>query len=78
MMMVLWVIMPLACMIAAAIYLYRKARGAAPCFLPGWSRKKRNVVALLLAAVLFYFDELNYGEQRLWQLQAIVTFGIAG
>ena len=52
MMMVLWVIMPLACMIAAAIYLYRKARGAVSCFLPGWSRKKRNVAAILLAAVL--------------------------
>ena len=31
-----------------------------------------------LFASLFHFDELNYGEEQLGQLHAIVTSGIAG
>lgn len=36
------------------------------------------VTAVGLFASLFHFDELNYGEQKQGNLNAIVTSGIAG
>ena len=50
--MFLWVVLPVIGMIAAAYYLYRKALGAAVCFLPELSRRKQHIAAGALAAVL--------------------------
>ena len=52
MMMLLWVVLPILCMILAAVYLYRKCSGGIACFFPGWSKKRRRIAAGILAAAL--------------------------
>lgn len=50
--MFLWLILPVTGMIMAAYYLYRKALSAAVCFLPELSKRKQQIAAGVLAAVL--------------------------
>ena len=52
MMMLLWVVLPILCMILAAVYLYRKCSGGIACFSPNWSKKRRRIAAGILAAAL--------------------------
>lgn len=51
-MMFVWVIMPLLCMVLAAVYLYRKVRGAVSCFRPDWTKKKQKILSLVLSVAL--------------------------
>lgn len=52
MMIIAWVVMPIVCMIADTIYLYRKIIGGVSCFLPDWTKKKQRILAGILAAAL--------------------------
>ena len=51
-MMFIWMIMPVLSIILAAIYLYRKVRGAVACFFPDRPEKRQRILAGVLAAVL--------------------------
>ncbi len=51
-MMFIWMIMPVLSIILAAIYLYRKVRGAVACFFPDCPEKRQRILAGVLAAVL--------------------------
>lgn len=51
-MMFIWMIMPVLSIILAAIYLYRKVRGAVTCFFPDRPEKRQRILAGVLAAVL--------------------------
>lgn len=53
MMMFIWLILPILCMIAVGVYLYRKVKGGVDCFLPDWTKKKRRILAVVIWAVLF-------------------------
>ena len=52
MMMLIWIVLPILCMVLAAVYLYRKCSGGIACFFPGWSKKRRRAAAGILTAVL--------------------------
>lgn len=52
MMMLIWVVLPILCIAAVAVYLYRKCSGGIACFFPTWTKKRRRIAAILLTAVL--------------------------
>ena len=52
MMMFIWVVLPILCMVLAAVYLYRKCSGGIACFFTGWSKKRRRIAAGILTAAL--------------------------
>ena len=45
MQMITWVILPVLCVIAVAVYLYRKVKAAVKCFLPAYSFKRQRIFA---------------------------------
>ena len=63
MQMITWVILPVLCVIAVAVYLYRKVKAAVKCFLPAYSfLEKEQLQRLFLYAV-------DYSRgQNLWHL----------
>ena len=52
MQMITWLILPIVCVIAVAVYLYRKVAAAVRCFLPGWENKKQRITALIIELLL--------------------------
>ena len=49
---IMWFILPIVCMIAVAVYLYRKVRAAVACFTPDWARKRQSVMTAIVALIL--------------------------
>ena len=52
MQMITWLILPIVCVIAVAVYLYRKVIAAVKCFLPEWESKKQRITALIIEFLL--------------------------
>ncbi len=61
MMMITWFILPIVCMIAVAVYLYRKVRAAVLCFTPEWSKKKQRIITVIAALILIIPAVRIYG-----------------
>ena len=51
-MMLIWVLLPIASVVLAGIYLFFKLRGVLGCFLPDLSGKKQKILSAVAAAVL--------------------------
>lgn len=56
-----WLILPIVCGLAAAVYLYRKVRGAVACFAADWSAKKLRAVAVVVTLLLILPAVRIYG-----------------
>lgn len=52
MQMITWLILPIVCVIAVAVYLYRKVAAAVRCFLQDWENKKQRITALIIEFLL--------------------------
>ena len=61
MQMITWVILPVLCVIAVAVYLYRKVKAAVKCFLPAYSLKRQRIFAGIISLLLIIPAVRIYG-----------------
>lgn len=61
MQMITWVILPVLCVIAVAVYLYRKVKAAVKCFLPAYSFKRQRIFAGIISLLLIIPAVRIYG-----------------
>ena len=61
MQMIIWVILPVLCVIAVAVYLYRKVKAAVKCFLPAYSLKRQRIFAGIISLLLIIPAVRIYG-----------------
>lgn len=47
-----WVILPVICVLAVAVYLYRKVKAAVSCFITSCSQKKQRIITVVIALML--------------------------
>ena len=48
----IWLILPIICVIAAAIYLYQKVKAAVVCFTTRWSPKNQRIITIIATLLL--------------------------
>ena len=48
----IWLILPIICVIAAAIYLYQKVKAAVLCFATRWSPKNQRIITIIATLLL--------------------------
>ena len=58
---IMWFILPIVCMIAVTIYLYRKVKAAVTCFTGRWPLKKQRIITVIVALVLIVPAVRIYG-----------------
>lgn len=56
-----WVILPIICVIAVAIYLYRKVKAAVLCFAANWPKKNQRITAVIVTVLLIVPAVRIYG-----------------
>ena len=56
-----WVILPIVCVIAVAIYLYKKVKAMVLCFAPSWSPKRQRIITAIAALILIVPAVRIYG-----------------
>ena len=56
-----WVILPILCVIAAAIYLYKKVKAMIACFAVDWSPKRQRITTAIAALILIIPAVRIYG-----------------
>lgn len=56
-----WVILPIVCVIAVAIYLYRKVKAMVSCFASNWSPKRQRIITAIAALILIVPAVRIYG-----------------
>lgn len=61
MQMITWVILPVLCVIAVAVYLYRKVKAAVKCFLPAYFLKRQRIFAGIISLLLIIPAVRIYG-----------------
>ena len=61
MQMITWVILPILCVIAVTVYLYRKVQAAVKCFLPAYSFKRQRIFAGIISLLLIIPAVRIYG-----------------
>lgn len=61
MMMITWVMLPILCVIAVAIYLYKKVKAAVLCFAASWMPKKQRITTVIAALILIIPAVRIYG-----------------
>ena len=49
---IIWFILPVICLIAAAIYLYQKVKAAVLCFATRWSSKNQRIITIIVTLLL--------------------------
>ena len=49
---IIWFILPIICLIAAAIYLYQKVKAAVLCFATRWSPKNQRIITIIATLLL--------------------------
>ena len=74
MQMITWVILPVLCVIAVAVYLYRKVKAAVKCFLPAYSFKRQRIFAGIISLLLIIPAVRIYG---IWFI-ILLHFTVAG
>ena len=78
MQMITWVILPVLCVIAVAVYLYRKVKAAVKCFLPAYSLKRQRIFAGIISLLLIIPAVRIYGMWFIILLHFTVIFTVAG
>ena len=73
MQMITWVILPVLCVIAVAVYLYRKVKAAVKCFLPAYSLKRQRIFAGIISLLLIIPAVRIYGMWFIILLHCIFT-----
>lgn len=56
-----WVILPILCVIAVAVYLYRKVKTAISCFAAGWTPVKQRITTAIVTLLLIVPAVRIYG-----------------
>ena len=56
-----WFILQILCVIAVAVYLYRKVKAAISCFAAAWSQKKQRITTIIAALILLVPAVRIYG-----------------
>ena len=52
MMVFAWVVLPILCVIALAVFLYFKVSKGIECFFPAWTKKRKRIVSAVLSVVI--------------------------
>lgn len=61
MMVFAWVVLPIICVIALAVYLYCKVSKGIECFFPAWTKKRKRLTSIILAVVIIVPGFRIYG-----------------
>ena len=58
---IIWVILPIICVLAVAIYLYQKVKAIVLCFATNWTPEKQRITTAIITLLLMVPAVRIYG-----------------